>query len=346
MDNERFISTLMVCKNLSNMDNNMLDRLKTSKLDIQDLYNELKRGFNTNSLNKDESIILLTILNRVDIAYNLRDDKDRFIEIFRKSMRLQSEIRVSKDYKDARPWIYGCSFRQLELSKDLRSLRMVRLFTSAKLCINGEIHRYTAIGRMQWNQILIDGDESGLGGIFIKDNKIEEHIVNDKYSFSSLIDKVLNDDYDLVVVPSFSYIGDTSSIEEFYNIGKLNNKNYLEYMLLCGDIIEGVIDTKEWWKISNSDIKYNKIMYYLRDKGVKDGVTLSFLCIIDDMIRKEESKGASRDSIVNELERIIKRLRVRSDHLVAFKKKIAQDKKEKEEIDLGYCLQVLEELFE
>lgn len=346
MNNGEFISTLIVCNDLKHIDGSALNRLKTSKLNMQELYSELKKGFDTNSSDINENALLLNVLNGVDVAYNLREDRDKFIEDFRKSMRLQSEIRVIKDYTNIKKGIYGCSFRQLVLSKDSRSLKMVRLFPSAKLCINGEVHRYTALGRAKWNQILIDSKESGLGGIFIKGNKLEEHIVKDRTSFSSLVDKVLDDDYDLVIVPSFSYLGDTVDVEELYNIEELDNKNYLEYILLCGDIIEEEINVQEYWKISNSDIKYNRIMYYLRGKGIKDGVILSFLCVIDDMIRKEENKGENRDDIVNELERTIKRLRVRHNHLVAFKKKVMQDNKRSEELSLDYCMEILEELFE
>lgn len=353
MDNEHFINILQTCKDLGRIENEALDRLKTSELDIHGIYKQLEKGFNKNSTSLDGGVLLLRLLGRVDLAYRIRDDKEWFIDTFLKCMKEQSKIRIEKDYSSIRIWVYGSSYKSLELSKNLNGLRLVKLYPTEKVWLNGKEYKLSVGNGDGVNKITIDGKETGLGGLFIKDGQIEKIEVRCDRDFKKIMDKILFGKYDIGIIPSFTYYA-TRDIEYIYNVSRLDNKDYLEYLLLIGDMVEGSINTRTYWKIAQSDINYYKLISYLKEKTVRDGVILDFLSIIDDKIRREvmddtkwkdkiKEVSSGKTKIVDKIYEFIRERRIDSVHLEAFKNNIMkQNMNGTDNMTLQDCMDLLD----
>lgn len=356
MDNEHFINILQACKDLNRIESDTLDRLKTSELNIHRLYKQLEKDFTKNSTSIDGGVLLLRLLGRVDLAYRLRDDREKFISEFLKCMEEQSRIRVENDYSNIRIWVYGSSYKSLELSKNLNGLRLVRLYPTEKVWLNGKEYKLSVENSDGINKITMDGKETGLGGLFIRDGQIEKIGVEWDRDFKKLMDRILFGKFDIGIVPSFNYYM-TRDIEYIYNVSRLDNKDYLEYLLLIGDMVEGSIDTRTYWKIAQSDIKYYKLINYFKEKNIRDGLILDFLSIIDDKIRKEvmdDTKwkdkitgvisGKTKESkIVDKLYEIIHERQIDSMHLEVFKNIVMKQKiNGTDDMNLQDCIDLLD----
>lgn len=289
MDNKRFIATIRACKSLNELEPEVLDKLETSELDLKYLYTKIGSLFKINTSAMSEVVLILRLLEKLDTAYRLRSDKDTFIDSILNILDLHSSISVGKDWRMLNVWFYGWhSYKSIELSQSLNVLRAILFYPNVKLKINNKIHEFTVSKNNDLLSILIDDKDYGsIGGIFIKDKKLEYVKVYNDNDYRVLLNRVIKGDHDLVILPNPSY-RDTN-VDDTIDMLSLNNNDYLEYLLLYGDLVEGSINTLNLMQIYNSSMKYAKIMSLFRNRGIVDNVWLSLLKEVDDRI-KEENK--------------------------------------------------------
>lgn len=282
MNNKEFLNTLRICRNINNIENIIIKKLEDSELNISELYRIY------NSYIKDIKA-LFNLFLILDEGYGL-NGKDRFLDNFLEITKLQAQYNNTDIFKDIKyNVVFGHYHSELNISKDLRSLRIIwvrynkEVILDKKTVLVKRVHQENGIEALK-----IKNDY--FGGILIKDNNIEYIKIYSIQDEVNLLDRVLNDNYDICILPILYDLND--NIMRLYD--KIAyNKDYLE---LYSSLLRGSIDRELYWNIYNSKINLSKLIRFF---VYNIGGTNEWLRLLNTISKKIENKGLSGEEIDN-----------------------------------------------
>lgn len=282
MNNKEFLNTLRICSNINNIENIIIKKLEDSELNISELYRIY------NSYIKDIRA-LFNLFLILDEGYSL-NGKDRFLDNFLEITKLQAQYNNTDIFKDIKyNVVFGHYNSELSISKDLRSLRIIwvrynkEVILDKKTVLVKRVHQENGIETLK-----IKNDY--FGGILIKDNNIEYIKIYSIQDEVNLLNRVLNDNYDICILPILYDLND--NIMRLYDkIGY--NKDYLE---LYSSLLRGSIDRELYWNIYNSKINLSRLIRFFVHNI---GGTNEWLRLLNTISKKIENKGLSDNEIDN-----------------------------------------------
>lgn len=298
--NEQFIETLKVCKNL-NLREQDLGRLIKSDLDIKELYIKISKYINRRDTNDgNESDKILYILHDFLEAYNIMEDKEEFVKKYKKIIDLQGKYREKRDLDLFTSDTFNMPKVCLKLCRDLWVFKVIPVDRERVVVNFGNRLEYIMTSVYPDCRIALDiGKKKDIGGIFIKDDIVEYVKVDDLYDIANVILRVLDKDYDIVILPDYTSFRVDESYVNYIDMTKINNQKFLDLVLLRYPRKAVSIDYRDFWEIYDSEVNVVKLMNFLDSRLYYPGTWIEF---ISDTLRKMENIEVKQE-ILEEIER-------------------------------------------